>query len=38
LIAAILIQAITIYLMGCFKEVLDLSKNKIKAIQLTKRD
>jgi hypothetical protein len=28
LIAAILIQAISIYLMGCFKEVLDLSKNK----------
>jgi Na+/melibiose symporter-like transporter len=38
LIVAILIQAITIYLIGCFKEVLDLSKNKIKAIQLTKKD
>jgi hypothetical protein len=37
LIAAILIQAITIYLMGCFKEVSDLSKNKIKTIQLTKK-
>jgi hypothetical protein len=23
--------------MGCFKEVLDLSKNKIKTIQLTKK-
>jgi len=37
LIASIIIQAIAIYLMGCFKEVLDLSKNKIKTIQLTKR-
>jgi Na+/melibiose symporter-like transporter len=37
LIASIIIQAIAIYLMGCFKKVLDLSKNKIKVIRLTKK-
>ncbi len=37
LIASILIQAIAIYLMGCFKKVLDLSKNEIKVIKLTKK-
>jgi Na+/melibiose symporter-like transporter len=37
LIASIIIQAIAIYLMGCFRKVLDLSKNKIKVVQLTKK-
>ena len=36
LIIAIAMQAIAIYLMGCFKEVLDLSKKKVKANKLTK--
>jgi Na+/melibiose symporter-like transporter len=36
LIASIIIQAIAIYLMGCFKETLDLSRNKIKPHFLSK--